>query len=77
MKSLGEEGSNSSSGKSAFLALVNPYTLELNIGLTAAGGMEGGSYSFKVDGIEIASVGGQPFQFSEVSLLGTCKPVDP
>jgi len=39
-------------------------------------GMEGGSYSFKVDGIEIASGGGQQFQFSEVSLFGTCKPVD-
>ena len=40
-------------------------------------GMEGGSYSFKVDGIEIASGGGQQFQFNEVSLFGTCKPVDP
>jgi len=40
-------------------------------------GMNGGSYSFKVDGIEIAIGGGQQFQFSEVSLFCTCKPVDP
>jgi hypothetical protein len=40
-------------------------------------GMKGGSYSLKVDGIEIASGGEHQFQFSEVSLFGTCKPVDP